>query len=299
MISLAREAVERVRAALAALVVDPGVRVERSYVGEPVDAAELARWRGRVPDDLLDVLALVDGLEIVWECEDGDAPGGMLRLPPVHALTVVDGRDGLGYVLVDGRRRGMGSYYRVPAAAAVTPPDVVYTLRGDEPRQAEVVCDSFAEYLLLAARARFAASWTDDVAYQRYRALRERDREAAERAVEALGADAWRAWRDALWGSPEDVAEIAARYDDALVPALIDAGEPIAAGLGQLALVVPSPGALIDAILRDPRARLRRGAIAAWASAGGSVLSAEQLAALHDDADPGVRRAAAAIARRR
>lgn len=279
----AHEAVEGLRAALAALVVDPAVRLERSFLGAPAAEAELAPWRGRVPDDLLDVLAVVDGVEIVWAAQDVDAPGGMLRLAPAHALAIVRG----GYVLVDGRTRGMGSYYRLGLA-----PDVVYTLRGDEARQAEVVCDGFVEYLALAAEHRFAASWTDDVAYRRQRALRERDREAAARAVDALGADTWRAWRDALWGSPADVAAIAPQYTPTMLPALLDAGESIAAGLAHLALLRPD---LTAPLITDPRPRLRLGVLLAWASTGRSPLTPTQLATLRADPDLRIRRAAAAV----
>ncbi len=294
MSDAASEAVEAVRATLAALVVDPGIKVTSAWLGDPADPAALAAWRGRVPDDLLDVLAILDGVDIAWEAEEPVEPDGqergMLRLTRLAALAVVEaGAD--RYALIDGRTRGMGSYYRLHGDG-VTAPDVVYTLRGDEPRQAETVCETAIEYLALAARHRFAASWTDDVAYQRHRAIREADRRAAERAVEALGAEAWRTWRDALWGSDDDIAAIAPRFRDADLAALIDAGEQIADGLGRLALHVP---ALVPAILADARPRLRRTAIAAWAAAGRSPLSPEQLAALGSDADAGVRLAAAKL----
>jgi hypothetical protein len=162
-----RDAVNELRSFVAALQAREDIEVTHAEFGGPASAEQLASLaEARVPRELVELFAIVNGIHVEWRFREPDGEGCM-RIPPAGDWSTFVGDDESYMDFGDHREallldevtaEGSTWLVRRQGSAAEAPFEIIFASAG-EGDEGVVAAGSIAEYLRLAMASGFVPYW--------------------------------------------------------------------------------------------------------------------------------------------
>lgn len=162
-----QDAVHELRRFVETLRERPDIEVRRAMLPPPADPDMLAQLAAtKIPQALIDLYALVDGIHIEWRFIEPDGEGCM-RIPPASRWTVFTGEDNTYMGFGDDREallldevtpEGSTWLVRDAGSEADAPFEIVFASAG-EGSEGVLAAGSIEEYLRLAMASGFVPYW--------------------------------------------------------------------------------------------------------------------------------------------
>jgi hypothetical protein len=143
---------------------EPGLVTLEHRIGPPAPPQLLASKRGVVPDAVIELAAIANGVAFEWHRDGNLDDGGRISIPALSARSEPFESFARGqFLLIDDYGNGFGAYYFWPPGAALDAATIVFAEQRAEGLSHAPLARDLSDYLRAAMHHRFAYRWADDL----------------------------------------------------------------------------------------------------------------------------------------